>query len=151
MNNNSFYLIRPLEDAVSKWQFKLRATDNGNESVTETLDISAQQHKSHRSVNHEIAIGIKLNQKFARIIDWQLKLIQGIANALGDNSIANILVRDIRYSISDPNSATLIYTNETLPKDKCPEKKLDELLEVRHSLFSFMKFYQQFEFRKFYQ
>lgn len=115
---------------MSKWQFKLRATDSGNESVTEHLDISVQQHKSYRSVNHEIAIGIKLNQKFARIIDWQLQLIQAIVTALGDSSLSSILVRDIRYSISDPNAATFIYTNETLPKDKCPEGKLDELFQV---------------------
>lgn len=69
--------FRPLEDAVSKWQFKLRATDSGNESVVETLDISVQQHKAHRSANHEISIGVKLNEKFANSIDWQIKLIKG--------------------------------------------------------------------------
>lgn len=120
-----------MEDAVSKWQFKLRATDSANDSVIEHLDVSVQQHKSHRSVNHEIAIGIKLNQRFARIVDWQLKLIQGVVTALGDNSLSSILVRDIRYSISDTNAATFIYTNETLPKDKCPEGKLDDLFEVK--------------------
>lgn len=123
-------MLRPLEDAVSKWQFKLKASDNGNESVTEHLDISVQQHKSYRSVNHEISIGIRLNQKFPRSVDWQLLLIQGIVTALRDSSSSSILVRDIRYSPSDPNSATFIYTNETLPKDKCPEGKLDELFQV---------------------
>lgn len=126
------FIFRPLEDAVSKWQFKLRATDSANDSITEQLDISVQQHKSYRSVNHEIAIAIKLNRKFSRNIDWQLQLIQGIVNTLGDNSLASILVREIQYSISDPNSATFIYTNETLPKDKCPEGKLDELFQVCH-------------------
>lgn len=131
-NLNCPFLIcfRPLEDAVSKWQFKLKATDSANESVIEHLDVSVQQHKSHRSVNHEIAIGVKLNHRFPRIVDWQLKLVQGIVQALGDNSLSSILVRDIRYSISDTNAATFIYTNETLPKDKCPEGKLDELFQV---------------------
>lgn len=115
---------------MSKWQFKLKATDNANDSITEHLDISVQQHKSYRSVNHEIAIGIKLNRKYDRIIDWQLQLIQGIVSALGDNSLSSILVRDVRYSISDSNVATFIYTNETLPKDKCPGDKLDELFQV---------------------
>lgn len=120
-----------MEDAVSKWQFKLRATDSANDSITEHLDISVQQHKSYRSVNHEIAIAIKLNRKYSRNIDWQMQLIHGIMNTLGDNSFASILVREIQYSISDPNAATFIYTNETLPKDKCPEGKLDELFQVR--------------------
>lgn len=117
---------RPLEDAVSKWQFKLRATDSANESVVESLDISVQQHKSHRSVNHEIVIGVKLQNDFPSNIDWEMRLIKGIIDILGDSS--SVLVRDIRHGISDPNSATFIYTNESLPKDKCPEEKLDELL-----------------------
>lgn len=115
-----------MEDAVSKWQFKLRATDSANESVVESLDISVQQHKSHRSVNHEIVIGVKLQNDFPSNIDWEMRLIKGIIDILGDSS--SVLVRDIRHGISDPNSATFIYTNESLPKDKCPEEKLDELL-----------------------
>lgn len=73
-----FFCSRPLEDAVSKWQFKLRATDSANESVVETVDIAVQQHKAHRSANHEISIGIKLNEKFASNIDWQIQLIRGL-------------------------------------------------------------------------
>lgn len=75
-----FYLFlysRPLEDAVSKWQFLLRATDSGNESVVETLDMVVQQHKAHRSANHEISIGVKLIDKFPSNIDWQIRLIRG--------------------------------------------------------------------------
>lgn len=109
----------------------MKATDSANDSITEHLDISVQQHKSYRSVNHEIAIGIKLNQKFERNVDWQLQLIHGIVDAVGDISLSSILVRDIRHSISDPNAATFIYTNETLPKDKCPDGKLDELFQVK--------------------
>lgn len=123
-NVNSFY--RPLEDAVSKWQFKLRATDGANESVIETLDISVQQHKSYRSVNHEIVIAVNLLSEFASNIDWEMRLIKGIVDILGDTS--SVLVRDIRYGIQDPNSATFIYTNESLPKDVCPENQLNEII-----------------------
>lgn len=62
---------------MSKWQFLLRATDSGNESVVETLDIVVQQHKAHRSANHEISIGVKLIDKFPSNIDWQIRLIRG--------------------------------------------------------------------------
>lgn len=122
-----FYKHRPLEDAVSKWQFKLRATDSANESVIESLDISVQQHKSYRSVNHEIVIGVKLLSEFASNVDWEMKLIKGVVDILGDAS--SVLVRDIRHGIQDPNSATFIYTNESLPKDVCPEKQLDEIID----------------------
>ena len=48
---------------------------------------------------------------------------------MGDNSLASIVVREVRHSIQDVNSATFIYTNDTLPKDKCPEN-LDELFQT---------------------
>ncbi|XP_052873583.1 uncharacterized protein LOC128278897 [Anopheles cruzii] len=118
----------PLEKDVSKWPYKLRATDSGNQTVTETVDIMVQQHKSHRSVNHEISLALKLNRKFTSNVDWQIETIRGIATVLGDASLGNIVVRDIRNSLQDPNVATFVYTNETLPKDRCPEEKLDELL-----------------------
>lgn len=115
-----------MEDAVSKWQFKLRATDSANESVVESLDISVQQHKSYRSVNHEIGIAVKLLKDFASNVDWEMRLIKGIVDISGDTS--SVLVRDIRHGIQDPNTATFIYTNESLPKDNCPEEQLEELI-----------------------
>lgn len=117
---------RPLEDAVSKWQFKLRATDSANESVIESLDISVQQHKSYRSVNHEIVIGVNLLSEFVSNVDWEMRLIKGIVDILGDTS--SVLVRDIRHGIQDPNSAIFVYTNESLPKDACPETQLNDIL-----------------------
>lgn len=54
---------------------------------------------------------------------------KGISEALGDNSLSSIVVREVRHSIQDLNAATFIYTNDTLPKDKCPEEKLDELFQ----------------------
>lgn len=120
-----FELSRPLEDAVSKWQFKLRATDTANASVVETLDISVQQHKSYRSVNHEILINVELLSEFASNVDWEMRLIKGIVDILGDTS--SVLVRDIQPKIQDPNSALFIYTNESLPKDVCAESQLNEI------------------------
>lgn len=124
---SQFEYGRPLEDAVSKWQFKLRATDTANASVIESLDISVQQHKSYRSVNHEIVINVQLLSEFASNVDWEMRLIKGIVDILGDTT--SVLVRDIQHKIQDPNSAVFIYTNESLPKDVCPESQLDEIIE----------------------
>lgn len=119
-----FYADSPLEDAVSKWQFRLRATDSANESVTELLDVAVQQHKSHRSANHEVSVLVKLNEKFAAPIDWQLRLLNGIAQTLGGSSAGaangNIVVRDVRHNGLEPGQVTLVFTNDALPKDKCP-------------------------------
>lgn len=122
--------FRPLENAVSKWQFKLRATDSSNESVIESLDISVQQHKSYRSVNHEIEIKVKLLQRVASDVDWEMRLIKGIVDTLGVGDASSVLVRDVLYGMLDITSATFVYTNESLPKDKCPGEKLDELFQV---------------------
>lgn len=116
-----------MEEAVSKWQFKLRAIDTANASVIESLDISVQQHKSHRSVNHEIIINVQLLSEFASNVDWEMRLIKGIVDTLGD-STSSILVREIKPSLQEPNSAIFIYTNESLPKDVCPEGQLDVIL-----------------------
>ncbi|XP_049545358.1 uncharacterized protein LOC125957035 isoform X3 [Anopheles darlingi] len=120
----------PLEKDVSRWQYKLRATDSGNLTVTETVDIVVQQHKSHRSVNHEISLALRLSRKFTNNVDWQMVAVRGIAKVVDDSTLNNIVVRDIRNSLQDPKVATLVYTNETLPKDRCPEEKLDELVAL---------------------
>uniref|UniRef100_A0A182QLM1 Dystroglycan 1 n=1 Tax=Anopheles farauti TaxID=69004 RepID=A0A182QLM1_9DIPT len=120
----------PLEKDVSRWAYKLRATDSGNLTVTEKVDIMVQQHKSHRSLNHEISLALRLNRKFTSNVDWHIETARGISGVLGDVTLANIIVRDIRYSIQDPSLATFVYTNETLPKDRCPEEKLDELVAL---------------------
>ncbi|XP_059609916.1 uncharacterized protein LOC132257147 [Phlebotomus argentipes] len=123
----------PLEDAVSRWQYRLHATDSIGQSVTETLDISVQQHKSHRSANHEISIGIRLNEKFSNSVDWQMKVVRGIVSAMGDANMNSVIVREIRHSQQDPNSATFVYTNETLPKDRCSEEELENLVKRLHT------------------
>lgn len=115
---------------MSRWQFKMLATDSKNASVSETVDIVVQQHKGHRSVNHEISIQVKLNEKFRSNVDWQIRLIRGIVETLNDDSMTNIVVREIRLNQTDPRYATFVYTNETLSRDtKCPEDRLDSLVE----------------------
>lgn len=67
----------PLEDSVSKWIFYLRATDSGGKYVIETVDLTVQQHKTHRSDNHEISIAVRLTKKVKSNVDWQIRLIRG--------------------------------------------------------------------------
>lgn len=117
-----------MEDSVSRWQYKISATDKEGSSVTETFDISIHQHKGHRSVNHEINLNINLLKDFKNNIDWQILLMKNIAKVLGDDSISMIVVREIRYINIEPKSISFVYTNDSLPKDKCPEEQLSELL-----------------------
>ncbi|XP_034652926.1 uncharacterized protein LOC117891532 isoform X3 [Drosophila subobscura] len=118
----------PLDDAVSRWQYRLSATDSGNATVTETVEISVQQHRGVRTINHEISIVVKINEKRGHNIDWQLKLINALARTLDDDSSSAVVVREIRQTPLDPNSAIFVYFNETLPTSDCPEKELSELV-----------------------
>ncbi|XP_073811244.1 dystroglycan isoform X2 [Musca autumnalis] len=119
----------PLDDSVSKWQYRLTATDSGNESVVETFEISVQQHRGVRTVNHEVNIAVKINEKNMHYIDWQMKLIKAIATTLGDENTSSIVVREIRANPQDPSIATLVYFNETLPTSECPETELNNLVK----------------------
>lgn len=89
-----------------------------------------QQHKGHRSVNHEIVLGLKLHKSYSNNVDWEIRLIRAITEMLGDNSISSVVVQDVRFSKQDMSSVTFSYTNETMPKDKCPEEQLKQLLTV---------------------
>ncbi|XP_017096697.2 uncharacterized protein Dg isoform X9 [Drosophila bipectinata] len=118
----------PLDDTVSRWQYRLSATDSGNASVTETVEISVQQHRAVRTINHEISISVRINEKHGHNINWQLKLINAVARTLDDTNSSALVVREIRQTPQDPYSATLVYFNETLPTNECPERELHDLV-----------------------
>ncbi|EDW09242.2 uncharacterized protein LOC6579411 isoform X3 [Drosophila mojavensis] len=118
----------PLDDTVSRWQYRLSATDSGNSSVTETVEISVQQHRAVRTINHEISIAVRINEKHGNNIDWQLKLIRAVAHTLEDGGSSALVVREIRQTLQEPQSAVFVYFNETLPTSECPEAELNELV-----------------------
>lgn len=97
--------------------------------MTEVIDISVQQHKSHRSVNHEIVLKVKLQESFERNIDWQIKIIDAIKSVLGDEQKTDVVVREIRNVVADPKSFLFVYRNESLPKNVCPDIELEEIVE----------------------
>ncbi|KAH8369948.1 hypothetical protein KR093_001533 [Drosophila rubida] len=118
----------PLDDAVSRWQYRLSATDSGNASVTETVEIVVQQHRAVRTINHEINIAVRINEKPSHNIDWQLKLIRAVAHTLGDSGSSTLVVREIRQTSQEPQSASFVYFNETLPTSECPEQELKDVV-----------------------
>lgn len=56
-------------------------------------------------------------------------IFTGIAETLSETSTSNIVVREVRPSQVDVNVATFVYSNESLPKDPCPEKQLAEVVK----------------------
>ncbi|XP_070501188.1 uncharacterized protein Dg isoform X2 [Chironomus tepperi] len=118
----------PLENDVSKHEFKLRATDSGNEHVDEIVEITVHQHKTLRSVNHEIYIQVTIEKDYESIVDWEIRLIRGIIEALDDKSVESIFVRDVKPNKHNKTLYTFVYSNDTLPKDTCPKAELDKLM-----------------------
>lgn len=119
----------PLERDVSKYAFKLRAADKSGDYVDENIEITVQQHKGYRSVNHEIYILVKLEKTFESSIDWEIRLLRGIVEAVEDKSMGNVVVREVRQHKYESNMFTFVFTNDTLPKDKCPKEELDKLMQ----------------------
>lgn len=118
----------PLDNDVSKHEFKLRATDSGNEYVDEIVEITVFQHKTLRSLNHEIYIQVTIEKEYESAVDWEIRLIRGIVEALDDDSMGSIVVRDIKPNKHSKNFFTFVYSNDTLPKEYCPKAELDKLM-----------------------
>lgn len=118
----------PLESDVSQYEFKLQATDSAGESVDESVGITVQQYKGYRSANHEIYIQIKLEKHYESPVDWEIRLVRGIVEALDDGSTGSVVVREIRPNKHDPGMFTFVFTNESLPKDHCPKEELELLM-----------------------
>ncbi|CRL08566.1 CLUMA_CG021231, isoform A [Clunio marinus] len=118
----------PLESDVSRYEFKLRATDSYGDYVDENVDITVQQYKGYRSANHEIYIQVKLEKNYESPVDWQIRLVRGLVEALDDESTASVIVREVRPNKYESNMFTFVYTNETLPKDHCPKEELEQLM-----------------------
>ncbi|XP_068143731.1 uncharacterized protein Dg isoform X4 [Drosophila tropicalis] len=118
----------PLDDTVSRWQYCLTATDSSNASTSEVVEISVQQHRAVRTINHEISIGVEIVDNNDRSIDWQLKLIHALVQTLHDLNSAAVVVREIRQQPQNLHNATFVYFNETLPSIECPEEALNDIL-----------------------
>lgn len=117
-----------LESDVSQYEFKLQATDSGSESIDEKVDVTVQQYKGYRSANHQIYIQVKLEKNFESPVDWQIRLVRGIVEALDDDQIGNVVVREVRPNKYESNMFTFVFSNESLPKDHCPKDELDALM-----------------------
>lgn len=118
----------PLESDVSQYKFKLRAYDSGNLHTDEDVAITVQQYKGYRSANHEIFVQISLEKRFESAVDWMIRLVRGIVEALDDESTGHVVVREVKPNKHSETMFTFVYTNETLPKDHCPKAELEKLM-----------------------
>lgn len=117
-----------MEEHVSKWEYIVEATDSNGASANDTLDITVQQHKGRRTVNHEFSLKLRMLKKYASAADWQIRVLKGLVNLFRDTDMDQITVRDVDIN-SDP--VEFIWTNDTLPRNYCPKNDIDRLMGVR--------------------
>ncbi|XP_014256303.1 dystroglycan isoform X2 [Cimex lectularius] len=113
----------PLEEHISKWVFYLNATDSGNLTVGDRIEVNVQNHKGKRTVNH--AISAKLLSVPTQIsLLWQLSFLDAISKALSDPNSSQITVLKIT---TDPIVFT--WTNDSLVRPDCSSTTIDQIYE----------------------
>lgn len=119
----------PLEEDVSRWDFLLRATDTEGASVSERVEITVQQHKSWRTVNHEFTLYARVERKedFLHPLDWALHIINGIGHVFSATNTSKITVRSVSYA-TDPIIFT--WTNDSIPTEFCDKSEIEEMFNL---------------------
>ncbi|XP_015124762.1 dystroglycan isoform X2 [Diachasma alloeum] len=120
----------PLENDVSQWEYDIVASDREGLTVSDSLDIYVQQHKFTKSINHEFSIYLEIVERseFPTNVDWELKVVQRLAQLYGDTDSSHITVRSIEI---ENNQAIFTWANDSVPRSsECPKDEINKLLHV---------------------
>ncbi|XP_031765849.1 dystroglycan 1 isoform X3 [Galleria mellonella] len=121
----------PLEKHVSRWNFIVEAKDSEGEAARGPLDITVQQHKSGRTINHQFIMEFKLLKPYSNVIDWQIRALEGIVNLFRDTDMHHLTV--LKATQTD-DICEFVWTNDTLPKDPaCPMDDINRLMKIMES------------------
>ncbi|XP_046628193.1 dystroglycan 1 isoform X3 [Neodiprion virginianus] len=120
----------PLENVISVWDYELVAEDSEGLRANATLDVHVQQHPQSRSVNHEFNISLRIDKRsaFPTNVDWEFKVVRGLAKLYGDEDTSKITVRQINIM---GDHITFTWSNDSLPRSiECPEEEISKLFDV---------------------
>ncbi|XP_046970532.1 dystroglycan 1 isoform X3 [Vanessa cardui] len=121
----------PLEAHVSRWNFIVEAQDSEGLLARGPLDITVQQHKSGRTINHQFIMQFKLLKQFNNVIDWQIRALEGIVNLFRDTDMDHLTVLN---ATQNGDLYEFVWTNDTLPKDPaCPMDDINRLMKIMES------------------
>ncbi|KAL4714980.1 hypothetical protein ACJJTC_003131 [Scirpophaga incertulas] len=119
----------PLESHVSRWNFKVEAKDSEGLVARGPLDITVQQHRSRRTINHKFVMVFKLVRDYNNTIDWQIKALEGLVNLFRDTDMDHLTVLN---ATQNGDVCEFVWTNDTLPRDPaCPMDDISRLMKVR--------------------
>ncbi|XP_022823443.1 dystroglycan isoform X1 [Spodoptera litura] len=121
----------PLEAHVSRWNFIVEAQDSEGLVARGPLDITVQQHKSGRTINHQFILEFKLLKEYNNAIDWQIRALEGIVNLFRDTDMDHLTVLN---TTQNGDLCEFVWTNDTLPKDPaCPMDDINRLMKIMES------------------
>ncbi|XP_047030657.1 dystroglycan 1 isoform X3 [Helicoverpa zea] len=121
----------PLEAHVSRWNFIVEAQDSEGLVARGPLDITVQQHKSGRTINHQFVMEFKLIKEYNNAIDWQIRALEGIVNLFRDTDMDHLTVLN---TTQNGDMCEFVWTNDTLPKDPaCPMDDIKRLMKIMES------------------
>jgi neurexin len=102
--------------------------DKEEKSVSDTLELTVQHHKGRRNMNHEFTLQLRIEKyEFPSSVDWQLKVLDGLAALYNDPDASQIVVRSV---IEESGSVNFTWTNESLPRNTCPKDEINRLFQV---------------------
>lgn len=113
----------------------MEARDSENATARGPLDITVQQHKSGRTVNHQFIFQFKLNKPYEHAIDWQIRALEGLVNLFRDTDMDHLTVLS---ATQNGDLCEFVWTNDTLPKDPCPTDDINRLMKVRFAFSCFL-------------
>ncbi|CAG9564073.1 unnamed protein product [Danaus chrysippus] len=121
----------PLEAHVSRWNFIVEAQDSEGLVARGPLDITVQQHKSGRTINHQFIMKMKLQNNYTNAVDWQIRALEGIVNLFRDTDMDHLTVLN---TTQNGDLYEFVWTNDTLPKDPaCPMDDINRLMRIMES------------------
>ncbi|XP_062529974.1 dystroglycan 1 isoform X6 [Bombyx mori] len=121
----------PLEAHVSRWNFIVEAQNSAGLKARGPLDITVQQHKSGRTINHRFIMQFTLLKQYNNAIDWQIRALEGIVNLFRDTDMDHLTVLNATQT---GDLCEFVWTNDTLPKDAaCPMDDINRLMKIMES------------------
>lgn len=103
--------------------------------MNNTLELVVQQLPHLRAINHQIILQMHLKPDslvWSCPVNWSLDIIDKISTIYSTNIKDITVLNWPKKSLLDTNktSVQFIWTNDTLPRDVCPNDQINQILEV---------------------
>lgn len=120
--------------------------DSGKLTVNNTLELVVQQLPHLRAINHQLTLQMRLKPDslaWSHPVNWSLDIIDRIG-AIYSTDVKFITVLDWpRTGVLDVNKDRPVilftWTNDTLPRENCPNDEINRIIGVCLSCLSFPK------------